>query len=188
MRKKSEQTDRRRIFLIVCLFFLFGSLLGALAANLLGAAQKAELAAFLEMAMQQEEVPTIWKIFGKYLKYALLIWLGGWTTAGIFVSGAAFLLRSMAVGFSSAAILTAYGIKGVEMIVTTVLPQNLLLIPAYSILMAAAVSMLFIPNQEKGKRTLRRKRRKRRAEYGFVFAGAAVMLLFAAGVEKILLL
>lgn len=188
MKKRSCQTDKRMLFCIVCLFFLFGSLGGALAANLLKAAQKAELAAFLETALFPQKAATFWHIFWKYLKYDLLIWLGGWTTAGVFVSGAAFLFRSIAVGFTSAALLTAYGVKGIWTAVTAFLPQNLLLIPTYSVLMTAAVYYLLSAQNETGKRALKRERRRRRVEYCILFAGSVVLLLLAAGIEQAVIL
>lgn len=186
MKKRNGQTDRRKVFSIVCLFFLLGALGGAVAANLLQAAQKAELAAFLETALFQQDAVSCQQIFWKYLKYALFIWLGGWKAKGLFISAGVFLFRSIAVGFTSAAVCIAYGVKGVWMVITSFLPQNLVLIPLYSILMTAAV---YKPEQrELGKRMQKRERRRRRAEYGMLFAGAMVVLLLAVWVEKVILL
>lgn len=188
MKKRNDQTDKRRIFSIVCLFFLFGVLGGAVLANLLTAEQKAELTAFLETALFIQDEPTYWHIFWKYMKYDLCIWLGGWTIAGIFFSAAAFLFRGIAVGFTSAAIFTAYGWKGIWRAVTTVLPQNLLLIPTYCIILTAALYYMLPAQQKMGIRMQKREQRRRRAEYTILFAGSVGMLLLAAGIEKVVIL
>ena len=188
MKKRSHQTDKRVIFCIVCLFFLFGALGGALAANLLKAPQKAELAAFLETALLKQEGATFRDVFWKYLKYELLIWIGGWMLPGLFLSGTAFLFRSIAVGFTAATLLLTYGTKGIWTAVTAFLPQNLLLIPAYSILMTAAVYYLLSAQNETGKRALKRERRRRRVEYCILFMGSVLLLLLAAGLEQAVIL
>ncbi len=188
MKKRSHQTDKRVIFCVVCLFFLIGALGGALAANLLKAQQKAELATFLETALFTQEEVNFRGIFWKYLKYDILIWLGGWMLPGLFLSAAAFLFRSIAVGFTSATLLLTYGIKGTWTAVVSFLPQNLLLIPTYSILMTAAVYYLLSAQNETGKRALKRERRRRRVEYCILFVGSVLLLLLAAGLERAVIL
>ena len=143
--KKKHRIDRQvqKMTGIVCLSFLLGTLGGAVAANLLPAGEQGELSLFLQGTAENMEIPSFGALFWKYLKYDLIIFLGGWMQMGLFQSGAAFLFRSIAVGFTSAMLTTVYGTKGSIMTVTSFLPQNLLLIPAYILMMTAALYYMF---------------------------------------------
>lgn len=190
MKKKKRGIDRQvqKIIGIVCLSFLLGTAGGALAANLLSAGQQAELSAFLQEAVGETETVSFLSIFWKYFKYDAIIWLGGWMQLGLFFSGAAFLFRSVAVGFTSAMMMATYGAKGLFLSAVTFLPQNLFLIPAYILMMSAAIYYLLSWREEGVKRTLRRERRRKQVEYCFLFAGSIVLLAVAAGVERVILL
>ena len=188
--KKKRRMDRQvqKIIGIVCLSFLLGALGGAVAANLLPAGEQGELTLFLQGAAEETEMPSFWALFWKYLKYDLMIWLGGWMQMGLFLSGAAFLFRSVSVGFTSAMLMTAYGAKGIWMAATSFLPQNLLLIPAYILMMSAALYYMLHWQEEGTKRTLKRERRRKQTEYCILFGASVLLLLGAAGVERMMLL
>lgn len=187
MKKGKRRIDKRwlRILGIVCLSFLGGSMAGAAMANLTDAHMQAELMGFLDAAEPQSI--GFWAIFLKYLKYDLVIWLGGWLPLGIFLSGAAFLLRSISVGFTSALLLMTYGAKGILLSLTIFLPQNLLLIPTYSLILAAAMYYLSSWREEGGKRGLKRERRRKQAEYCILLFGSVILIAAAAGIEKMML-
>ena len=144
MKKKKRIIDKRgqAIAAAVCVVFLLGTAGGALAANMIGTAEQGKLAEFLRAALAEESDAAFLSIFWKYMKYDLVIWLGGWMTLGLFFSGAAFLFRSISVGFTSAMILTVHGARGMLTIAATILPQNLFLIPAYILMMSAAAYYL----------------------------------------------
>jgi uncharacterized membrane protein SpoIIM required for sporulation len=105
---------------------------------------------------------------------------------GLFLSGAVFLFRSAAVGFTSAMLMTAYGMKGIFRAVSF-LPQNLLLIPAYILMMSAALYYMLHWQEEGGKRTLKREKRRKRTEYCILFGVSVLLILGAVGVERMLL-
>ena len=186
---KKRRTDKRipKIFGVVCLSFLLGTIGGALAANLLPVGETGELSGFLQGAMEGVVEASFLSIFWKYLKYDLLIWLGGWMQMGLFLSGAAFFFRSVAVGFTSAMLLTAYGMKGIWMAVTHVLPQNLLLIPTYICIMSAAVYYMLNWQGDSGKNALKRERRRKQTEYCILFGISVVLVAAAAGLEGLIL-
>ncbi len=190
MKKRKQRTDKRllKIFGVVCLSFLMGVLGGAVMANMLGSGEQAELSEFLQTALEETGEASFLSIFLKYMKYDLLIWLGGWMPLGLFVSGAAFLLRSVSVGFTAAMLMTTYGAKGVLITVSSFLPQNLLLIPTYLFIMSAAVYYLFSWQEQGGKRGLRRERRRKQTEYCILFLASVMLLVVAAGIERMLLL
>ena len=190
MKKRKQGIDKRllRIMGVVCLSFLLGVLGGALLANLLSGSARAELTSFLRGALTEGSEVGFWSIFLKYFKYDLLIWLGGWVPLGIFLSGAAFLFRGAAVGFTSAILFTTYGRRGVWIAASSLLPQNMLLIPTYILIMTASVYYLTSWNEQGGKRALKRERRRKQAEYSLLLLGSMVMLAAAAGMERAILL
>lgn len=189
--KKRKRTIEKRgqmIAAVVCLSFLLGTAGGALAANLLAAAEMGEMADFLQNAMQEGTEAAFLPIFWKYLKYDIVIWLGGWMSMGLFFSGAAFLFRSISIGFTSAMILTVYGAKGILTIAGTLLPQNVFLIPAYILMMSAAAYYLSSWREGEGKRALKREKRRKQTEYCILFGVSVLLLLAAAGMERMVLL
>lgn len=187
--KKKRRIDRQvqKIIGIVCLSFLLGTLGGALAANLLPSTEQGELSLFLQGMGEREELPSFGALFWKYLKYDIMIWLGGWMQMGLFLSGAAFLFRSVAIGFTSAMMMVVYGAKGILMAAVSFLPQNLLLVPAYILMMSAALYYMLHWQEEGGKRALKRERRRRQTEYCILFGVSVLLLMGAAGIERMFL-
>lgn len=186
MGKKKKGLDKRgqKIILMVCLSFLLGVIGGAIGANLMGSGQQAELSAFLHDAMvTPTQKQTFWTIFWKYLKYDLLIWVGGWMNMGLFLAGSAFLLRSISLGFASAMMMVTYGTKGVFGAMVRILPQNIVLIPAYLFIMCAAIYYLFSWKEGGGKRALTRERRRKQTEYCILFVISVVLIAVGAGIE-----
>lgn len=190
MRKAKRRTDRRlqRIIGIVCLSFLCGTAGGALLANLLSAEQQGTLSVFLEQTLAGTNTSTYGSIFLKYLKYDLIIWLGGLMQLGLFFSGAAFLFRSICVGFTSAMMMTAYGMKGIFLSAVSFLPQNLLLIPAYLLMMSAALYYALSSPEQGEKRILKREKKRKQTEYCILFGISVLLLAAASGIEQMLLL
>lgn len=187
--KKKRRIDRQvqKIVGIVCLSFLLGTLGGALAANLLPSTEQGELSLFLQGIGEKAELPSFGALFWKYLKYDIMIWLGGWMQMGLFLSGAAFLFRSVAIGFTSAMMMVVYGAKGILMASVSFLPQNLLLVPAYILMMSAALYYMLHWQEEGGKRALKRERRRRQTEYCILFGVSVLLLMGAAGIERMFL-
>lgn len=186
---KKRRIDKRvqNIFGIVCLSFLLGTIGGAVAANLLPTGEQGTLSDFLKGAVEEAEAVSFPSLFWKYLKYDLLIWLGGWMQLGLFLSGAAFFFRSVAVGFTSAMLMAAYGMKGIWMAVTHLLPQNLLLIPTYICIMSAAIYYMLNWQTSGGKAALRQERRRKQTEYCILFGASVVLIAAAAGLEGMIL-
>lgn len=185
MIKQNKWFDKKgqKIIIIVCLSFLLGVMGGAIAANLMGADAKTELAGVIQDAAQIQKTGSFTAVFWKYLKYDLIIWLGGWLRLGLFLSGMAFLLRSISLGFASAMMMVTYGMKGVGGTILSVLPQNMILIPAYLFIMCAAIYYLMSWNEGNGKRGLKRERRRKQTEYCILFLASIVLIAIGAGIE-----
>ena len=183
--QKREWMKRgRMIFMIVCLSFLLGSVGGAVAANLVGHSRREGLALFFQEVLGKSGGASFGYVFWKYFKYDLLIWIGGWMAAGIFLSGCVFLFRSVSLGFTSAMLMSAYGGKGVLLTILAVLPQNLLLIPTYVLMMTAAFyyASIWHENGIRQKAGKREKRRKQ-TEYCILMGVSLVFIVLATGVE-----
>ena len=186
--KKKRGTGRQKMLYIVCLFFLLGTVGGAAMANCLPLEEQSSLFLFLQQVGEKQQIPSFGAYFWKYLKYGVLIWLGGWMQMGIFFSGAVFLFRSVSLGFTSAMLFLTHGEKGIFHAVISILPQNLLLIPAYTLLMWSALYYMLHWKEEGGKRALKRERRRKQAEYCIILGGGIVLLAGASGVEYLLLI
>ena len=178
--KKKQETGRQKILYIVCLFFLLGTAGGAIMANFLPMEEKSSLSLLLQQGGEKQQILSFGAYFWKYLKYGVLIWLGGWMQMGIFFSGAVFLFRGVSLGFTSAMLLLAHGKKGIFLALISILPQNLLL--------WAAIYYMLHWKEEEGKRALKRERRRKRVEYCIILGGGIVLLAGASGVEYLLLL
>lgn len=185
MVKRNKWLNKRgqKIITIVCLSFLCGVMGGAIAANLMGDSVKSELAGMIKSAAQIQQTGSFGAAFWKYLKYDIVIWLGGWLSLGLFLSGAAFLLRSISLGFASAMLMVTYGMKGIWGAMLTILPQNIILIPAYIFTMCASIYYLTTWYEGGGKRGLKRERRRKQMEYCILFLASAVLIALGAGIE-----
>ncbi len=183
--QKREWMKRgQMIFIIVCLSFLLGSLGGSVAANIVGHSGKESTALFFKEALKSGTEAGFGYVFWKYLKYDLLIWLGGWLTSGIFLSGCVFLFRSVSLGFTSAMLMTAYGGKGILLSILAVLPQNLVLIPLYIFMMTASFYYASVWHENGARqRAGKREKRRKQTEYCILMGASLVALLLAVGIE-----
>lgn len=177
----------QRIATIVCLCFLFGCIGGAVAANIGGQSEEANLALFLQEKLADGAQMEFGQVVWKYLKYDLLIWLGGWLSMGVFLSGCICLLRGVSLGFTSAMLMASYGKDGVWLTCLGILPQHFLLLPAYLGMTIAAIYYLFAWEEE-GVRKKSRKQDKKRKRMEYVILGLASLLLIvaASGIEVLL--
>lgn len=189
MKQKKRGLDKRGQMIcgIVCLSFLLGVTGGALAANGMNGEQQTELMTVLQEGVSGGEA-TFWGIFWKYLKYDMIIWAGGWMSLGLIFSGAAFLLRSVCLGFTAAMMMTTYGIGGFFAAAASILPQNIFLIPVYIFMMSASAYYLFSWQESGRLRARKRDRRQKQTEYCILFGVSLVFLLVASGIERLVLL
>jgi stage II sporulation protein M len=185
MVKRNKWLDKRgqKIIIIVCLSFLVGVMGGAIAANVMGTDAKSELITWMKDGTQIQQAGSFTAVFWKYVKYDIVIWLGGWLQLGLFLSGTAFLLRSISLGFASAMMMVTYGVKGLGGAMFAILPQNIILIPAYIFIMCAAIYYLLGWKEGNGKRGLKRERRRKQTEYCIIFLASIILVAVGAGIE-----
>ncbi len=183
-RKKKKLVKSEKILLLICCCFLLGVAGGALAANIAGQSGTETFALFLKKYLTTQEAVSFGYVFWKYLKYDLLIWVGGWLSMGIFLSGSICLFWGVSLGFTTAMMMASYGKKGVLLAMMGVIPQNLILIPVYVMMTGAAMYYLFVWDEEVfRKRTAKREKRKRKTEYCILLAGSVVLVCLASCVE-----
>ena len=172
------------IFMIVCLSFLLGTIGGAVAANLAGRSGEETLVRFLQEHLTAGGDSSFWYTFWKYMKYDLLIWAGGWLSMGVFISGCVCLFRGISLGFTAAMLMASYGGKGVWLTILGILPQNLLLIPAYVAMTTVAVYYLFAWGEEGSRKGVsKREKRRRQTEYCILLVASILPIVVASGVE-----
>lgn len=181
---------RQKFAVMVAVSFLFSVMIGAVVANCVQAEQTAEIGAGLqnffgsirESGLLREQ--SFWQVFIKYVKYDILIWLGGWIAYGIVLSGTALCFRGISIGFTTAMFVAEYGMKGFVAVFLSILPQNLILVPAY--LFMAWVALCFLYDRNDGgykKAGLRREKQKQAMEYNILFAGSMVLVAVGTAVE-----
>ena len=177
----------QRITAIVCLCFLLGCIGGAVAANIGGQSEEANLALFLQEKLADGAQMEFGKVVWKYLKYDLLIWLGGWLSMGVFLSGCICLFRGVSLGFTSAMLMASYGKEGILLTCLGILLQHLLLLPAYLGMTISAIYYLFAWEEEGIRKKSRRQDKKRkRMEYVILLCVSLLFILADSGVETLL--
>lgn len=183
-KKKTPAERGQMIFMIVCLSFLLGTVGGAVAANLAGRSGEETLVRFLQEHLTAGGDSSFWYTFWKYMKYDLLIWAGGWLSMGVFISGCVCLFRGISLEFTAAMLMASYGGKGVWLTILGILPQNLLLIPAYVAMTTVAVYYLFAWGEEGTRKgASKREKRRRQTEYCILLAASVLPIVVASGVE-----
>ena len=183
-KKKTPAERGQMIFMIVCLSFLLGTIGGAVAANLAGRSGEETLVRFLQEHLTAGGDSSFWYTFWKYMKYDLLIWAGGWLSMGVFISGCVCLFRGISLGFTAAMLMASYGGKGVWLTILGILPQNLLLIPAYVAMTTVAVYYLFAWGEEGSRKGVsKREKRRRQTEYCILLVASILPIGGASGVE-----
>ena len=186
MKRRSGRTANKKgqgILAIVCLSFLIGILGGAISANLMGERLQEESISFLLVAAIGAEEADFFQTFLKYMKYGILIWMGGWMRMGLFLSGTVFLFRGVSLGFTSAMLYMAFGRESFLQVARICLPQNLVLIPVYIFVMWAAVYYMLSWDDGSGRKNLKRERRRRQTEYCILFCMSIFLTFVGTGIE-----
>ena len=80
---------------------------------------------------------------GNNLGLLIIILLSGLTAIGFPVAMAALIYKGMALGFSAALLIDSMNFKGVAIVFTSMIPQNLLIIPAMILAGVAALNLAF---------------------------------------------
>jgi stage II sporulation protein M len=130
-------------------FFILGISIGIFTELMMSAAEKESMISYLDQYFQLSSLDksTFPDIFfnsaGNNLGLLILMLLSGLTAIGFPVALAALSYKGMALGFSAALLIDSMSFKGVALVFTSILPQNLILIPALLLAGVAALNVAF---------------------------------------------
>jgi stage II sporulation protein M len=144
---KRRTADSLTLYVFIGVLFAVGVVFGALAVHALTLEQQQNLSGeldrfirMMEAGMFPDEGETFWDRLFFYGKWIGLIGLLGMTVVGLpFVLALDFLKGSL-VGFAIGTVVSEHGWKGIVFSLASVVPPNMILVPAIVIASASAIS------------------------------------------------
>ncbi|MBR0596862.1 stage II sporulation protein M [Sinanaerobacter chloroacetimidivorans] len=136
-------------FAAALFFFMLGISAGVFTELLMNSTEKENMINYLGqyLLLSNYNDVSFSKIFfssaGNNLILLLIMAVSGLTAIGFPIALAALTYKGMALGFSAALLIDSMSYKGVALIFTSMLPQNLILIPAILIAGIAALNVAF---------------------------------------------
>ena len=177
-RKINKQEKRQMMVLMICLFFLFSVAAGAILANGISIEEVHTMQGDIENLFQKQTGKNFLSVFLKYLKYDVLIWVGGCFCYGAVLSAGTLAFRGVSFVFR------AYGAKGIFVVICSMLPQNLILLPIYFLMTWFAYCFLMEQKRGQiGKGALKREQTRIWTEYTILLWGSAVAIAIASLTE-----
>ncbi len=180
---RTKNDKRQMMAITICLFFLLSTMVGAMLANGLSLEEVNHLQSSLE-ALFQKEQNSFLSVFFKYLKYDVLIWLGGCFYYGAILSAGILAFRGISLGYTTSVLFRTYGAKGIFPVICSMLPQNLILLPIYFFM--TWIAFCFLLKQKSGqygKGALKREITRRWTEYIILFVGSVLAVILASLIE-----
>ncbi|MCQ4635383.1 stage II sporulation protein M [Anaerovorax odorimutans] len=135
----------KKVFLISVFFFLTGISTGIFLELTMAADEKSSLAGYLQQYLYMDSGsvdypnPFLSSLTSNLL-LLLIIFLAGLSALGFPAALAALTYKGMALGFCTGLIVETLKDKGILVILTSLVPQNLILIPVFILASAAAVN------------------------------------------------
>ncbi|WP_349407646.1 stage II sporulation protein M [Pseudalkalibacillus sp. SCS-8] len=140
--------EHSSIYTFTVVLLMMGIVFGAVIVNSLSLMQKQDLFHYLNRFFGQvsegdmaSAAAMFAQSFFHYLKYMGLIWLLGLSIIGVPVILVLLFLKGMVVGFTVGFLVNQMGWQGFLLSFVSVLPQNLILIPAFVLVTTAAVAI-----------------------------------------------
>ncbi len=182
---KTKNDKRQMMAITICLFFLLSTIAGAILANSLSPEDVNTIQGSLEDLFQKEQnSKSFLSVFLKYLKYDVLIWLGGCFYYGAILSAGVLAFRGISLGYTTSILFRTYGAKGIFTVICSMLPQNLILLPIYFFM--TWIAFCFLLEQKSGqygKGALKREVTRRWTEYSILFVGSILVVSLASFIE-----
>ena len=136
-------------FVAALFFFVLGLSAGVFTELMMTSAEKEGMISYLDkyFFLSNPKDLAFMDIFmnsaGNNLGLLIIILLSGLTAIGFPVALAALVYKGMALGFSAALLIDSMNFKGVAIVFTSMIPQNLLIIPAMILAGVAALNIAF---------------------------------------------
>jgi len=178
-------------FAAAVFFFLLGISAGIFTELMMTTAEKEGVISYLDkyFLLNSPSDLAFSEIFmksaGNNLGLLLIMLLAGITAFGFPVVLAALIYKGMALGFSAALLIDSMSFKGIAIVFTSMIPQNLIIIPAIVIAGIAGLNMAFhtISNRKFG---IKKSLAESSGSYLFVNAVLAAVVLVGCFIESFL--
>lgn len=137
--------DRIFLFILVLILFLMGIIFGVLATSVLDPAQRDNLLSYLNQGLRGEifisnSVYTRQTIVAN-IKTVFFLFFMGISVIGVPLALLLIFTRGFIIGYSISFLLKTMGFKGLVLILTGVIPHNLLIIPALFLMVIAIIDI-----------------------------------------------
>jgi len=145
VRYEVKRYFQERLFLValVAILFITGIVFGFLAAKILDKPAQNDLISFIDQGLHGETVlPNhlyIRQIMVSQIQTVFFLFFMGISVIGIPLALLLIFTRGFVIGFSVGFLLQNMGFKGVVLVITGILPQNLLIIPALFLMLIAII-------------------------------------------------
>jgi stage II sporulation protein M len=178
-------------FAAALFFFLLGISAGIFTELMMPSAEKEGMIAYLDQYFllsnpnELEFTEIFMKSAGNNLGLLFIMLLSGLTAFGFPVALAALIYKGMALGFSAALLIDTLSFKGVAIVFTSMIPQNLIIIPAIILAGVAALNVAFhtISNRKFG---IKKSLAESSGSYLFINAVLAAAILVGCIIESFL--
>lgn len=144
---KRRTADSLTLYVFIGVLFAVGVVFGALAVHSLTLEQQQNLSGdldrfirMMEAGMFPDEGETFWDRFFFYGKWIGLIGVLGMTVVGLPFVLALDFLKGALVGFAIGTVVSEHGWKGIVFSFASVVPPNMIVVPAIVMASAAAIS------------------------------------------------
>lgn len=139
--------ENSSLYLFTIVLFIMGVGFGAVVVNSLGLTQKQELFMYVSQFFHElksdnitDPLRSFQNSLGHYLKYVGFMWILGLSIIGLPLILLMVFLKGVVVGFTVGFLVNQLQWKGLYFAIVSVLPQNLLVIPAIIIVATAGIS------------------------------------------------
>lgn len=178
-------------FAAALFFFLLGISAGIFTELMMTSAEKEGMISYLDQYFLLSSPSDLafsdifMKSAGNNLGLLVIMLLSGITAIGFPVALAALIYKGMALGFSAALLIDSMSFKGVAIVFTSMIPQNLIIIPAIIIAGVAALNLAFhtISNRRFG---IKKSLAESSGSYLFINVVLAAVILVGCFIESFL--
>lgn len=179
----------RKTLLVSVFFFLTGISTGIFLELTMNAGEKSSIAGYLQQYLSMDtssmEYPNpFFSSLSSNLLLLLIIFFSGLSALGFPAALAALTYKGMALGFCTGLIAETLKDKGLLVILTSLVPQNLLLLPAFVLACTAAVNYALLTLRKT--RAAKRNLREFSGSYLCVSFLLAILIALGCGLEAIL--
>lgn len=143
----SSMRENQSLYVFTIVLFAMGVVFGAIIVNSLSLAQKQDLFGFLQYFfknMDQNGIADPSEHFGQamwyYLKTVGIMWIFGLSIIGVPMILLMLFLKGIVIGFTVGFLVNEFQWQGITFSLAGVLPQNMLIVPAFIITGVAGIS------------------------------------------------